>query len=88
MYGAEMRFEVEQTGPTTYSLVALGAAVHTKNDVERAFLVRASELCHKGHFTQHFETGFFRYGLDTGFIKSAYRTTGHVECGGPPESTS
>lgn len=43
--GAAMSFEVSETSKGSYNLVAKGAGAHNKDQVERAFLIRAVELC-------------------------------------------
>jgi hypothetical protein len=81
--GALMSFKVEQTAPKTYLLTANGAGAQSRAQVERGFLVRASELCDNGSFDHTLQTVPYEYGDWNGTYiaqHSAYRTTGTVVC--------
>jgi hypothetical protein len=81
--GAMMTFEVERTAPKTYLLTANGAGAQSSAQVERGFLVRASELCDNGSFDHKLETVPYQYGDWNGYFvvqHRAYRTTGTVIC--------
>lgn len=54
--GARMGFAVNQLEPGKYKLDAYGAGAHTKEDVERGFLMRAAELCSPKQFAYNVGT--------------------------------
>jgi len=81
--GGMMRYEVVEIGPRQYKLFAHGAGAHKKEEVERAFLLRAGELCNGHEFSHEFQTTPYQYGSSGGglsFTHNAFRTTGVIKC--------
>jgi hypothetical protein len=81
--GAMMNYEVLEIGPRQYKLVANGAGLHKRDEVERGFLFRASQLCGGQEFSHEFQTAPYQYGSSGGgfsFTHNAFKTTGIVKC--------
>jgi hypothetical protein len=81
--GAMMNYEVLEIGPRQYKLVANGAGLHKKEEVERGFLFRASQLCGGQEFSHEFQTAPYQYGSSGGgysFTHNAFKTIGIVKC--------
>jgi hypothetical protein len=81
--GARMGFAVTELGPEKYRLDAYGAGAHTKQDVERGFLMRAGELCSPRQFKH--EVGIYpsSYTGDSFGYRSTFKTLqaiGTVTC--------
>jgi hypothetical protein len=83
--GAAMSFEVTEIGKGSYNLSAKGAGAHSKEQVERAFLNRAVELCGGQPLQRTFESRSYEYSAPTGIPAyssrhSAFMTTGTIKC--------
>src|SRR5437868_946182 len=81
--GAMMHYEVLEIGPRQYKLVANGAGLHKKDEVERGFVFRAGQLCGGREFSHEFQTVPYQYGSSGGgffFTHNAFKTTGIVKC--------
>ncbi len=81
--GAMMSFEVLDVGPGQYKLFANGAGAHKREEVERGFLLRASELCKGQEFSHEFQTTPYQYGSSGGgfsFTHNALNTVGIIKC--------
>jgi hypothetical protein len=81
--GAMMNYEILEVGPRQYKLVASGAGLHKKEEVERGFLSRASQLCGGQDFSHDYKTIPYQYGSSGGgysFTHNAFKTTGIVIC--------
>lgn len=81
--GAMMHYEILEIGPRQYKLIASGAGLHKKEEVERGFIFRDGQLCSGTGFSHDFQTVPYQYGSSGGgmsFTHNAFRTTGIVKC--------
>ena len=77
-----MSYEILEIGPRQYKLVANGAGLHKKDEVERGFLFRAGQLCGGPNFSNDYQTTPYQYGSSGGgfsFTHNAFKTTGIVK---------
>ncbi len=78
-----MSYEVLEVGQREYKLVAIGAGAHKLEQVERAFAVRADQLCDGKRLPSKLQAEQYQYSSSGGgffFRHSAFKTTGIVKC--------
>jgi hypothetical protein len=78
-----MNFEVLEVGPKQYKLIAMGAGALKREQVERAFSIRANQLCEDKPFPYEFQSEPRQYTSSGGgfaFVHNAFKTTGVVKC--------
>lgn len=66
--GAAMSYKVTDIGNGRYSLVAQGAGAHKPEQVERAFLFRAGQLCNGGAYQHEVKLQQYQYSAPSGVI--------------------